>query len=97
MHYTTVEPREGFSPQSAFLPNVELEAAGEVDWQASFGEFCLRHRLALAGPETGQTRLLRPGPVRLPGGALLPGFFKTSNWNFIAIYVSSGHPKCPGG
>ena len=35
MYYTPVEPAEGFSPQSALLPNVDLEARGEVDWGAT--------------------------------------------------------------
>ena len=39
MFYTPVEPAGGFSPQSAFLPNVDLEAKGEVDWEATFSNF----------------------------------------------------------
>jgi len=39
MFYTPVAPAEGFSPQSAILPNVDQEAAGEVDWQATFANF----------------------------------------------------------
>lgn len=39
MFYTPVEPTTGFSPQSAVLPNVDMEAKGEVDWEATFANF----------------------------------------------------------
>ena len=81
----------GISPQQAILPTAEMEAAGEVDWAGDLRQLLLRHRDDLAGPEAQETRLLRPGPLRLPGGRLLPGFLKPQ-LEFITHYVSTGIP-----
>jgi len=91
MYYTDVEPEEGITPKPAFLPNIEMEARGEVDWGALFADFsCVigniwRARKKKTAAYFDNTRF---GCL---GGAFYLGFLKPQ-LNFITHYVSTGIP-----
>jgi uncharacterized protein (DUF169 family) len=92
MYYTSVEPQEGFSPQAAVLPTAEMEAAGEVDWEATFANVsCVIGNLWRA------RKLKKPAyfdQARFGclGGAFYLGFLKPQ-LEFITHYVSTGIPN----
>jgi uncharacterized protein (DUF169 family) len=92
MHYTAVEPREGFSPQSACLPNVEQEARGEVDWQATFENFACVIGLLWRARKLGKPAYFDQTRFGCLGGAFYLGFLKPQ-LEFISHYVSTGIPN----
>ena len=92
MYYTEVEPREGFSPQSACLPNVEQEAAGEVDWQATFENFACVIGLLWRARKLGKPAYFDQTRFGCLGGAFYLGFLKPQ-LEFITHYVSTGIPN----
>jgi uncharacterized protein (DUF169 family) len=92
MHYTAVEPREGFTPQSAILPTVEMEARGEVDWGATFENFACVVGLIWRARKLGKPAYFDRSRFGCLGGAFYLGFLKPQ-LDFIAHYVSSGIPN----
>lgn len=92
MYYTAVEPREGFSPQSACLPNVEQEARGEVDWQATFENFACVIGLLWRARKLGKPAYFDQTRFGCLGGAFYLGFLKPQ-LEFITHYVSTGIPN----
>ena len=76
MYYTDVEPEEGISPKSSLLPTIEMEARGEVDWAALFGDFsCVIGNIWHARKK--KTAAYQ-GAFWLPRRCLLPGISQTS-------------------
>jgi uncharacterized protein (DUF169 family) len=92
MFYTAVEPREGFSPQSALLPNVDLEARGEVDWGATFANFACVVGLLWRARKLGKPAYFDQSRFGCLGGAFYLGFLKPQ-LEFITHYVSTGIPN----
>ena len=92
MFYTAVEPPEGFSPQSAILPNVDQEAAGEVDWAATFENFACVIGLIWRARKLGKPAYFDQNRFGCLGGAFYLGFLKPQ-LEFITHYVSTGIPN----
>ncbi len=92
MFYTPVEPAEGFSPQSALLPNVDLEARGEVDWGATFANFACVVGLLWRARKLGKPAYFDQARFGCLGGAFYLGFLKPQ-LEFITHYVSTGIPN----
>ena len=92
MFYAPVEPAEGFSPQSAILPNVEMEARGEVDWQATFANFSCVIGLIWRARKLGKPAYFDQTRFGCLGGAFYLGFLKPQ-LEFITHYVSTGIPN----
>ncbi len=91
MFYTPVEPAEGFSPQSALLPTVDLEARGEVDWGATFANVACVVGLLWRARKLGQPAYFDQARFGCLGGAFYLGFLKPQ-LEFITHYVSTGIP-----
>ena len=94
MFYTPVAPAEGFSPQSAILPDVDREAAGEVDWQATFANFACVIGLIWRARKLGKPAYFDQNRFGCLG-APLPGFFKTAAGVYHALCLHR-HPQRPG-
>jgi uncharacterized protein (DUF169 family) len=92
MYYTGVEPREGFSPQGANLPSVDQEAAGEVDWAATFENFACVIGLIWRARKLGKPAYFDQSRFGCLGGAFYLGFLKPQ-LAFITHYVSTGIPN----
>jgi uncharacterized protein (DUF169 family) len=92
MHYTSVEPPEGFTPQSAPLPNVDQEARGEVDWAATFANFACVIGLIWRARKLGKPAYFDQDRFGCLGGAFYLGFLKPQ-LEFITHYVSTGIPE----
>jgi uncharacterized protein (DUF169 family) len=92
MFYSPREPAEGFSPQSATLPNVDLEARGEVDWQATFANFACVMGVIWRARKLGRPAYFHQTRFGCLGGAFYLGFLKPQ-LEFIARYVSTGIPN----
>ncbi len=92
LYYTPVEPREGFSPQSALLPSVDLEARGEVDWGATFANFACIVGLLWRARKLGKPAYFDQARFGCLGGAFYLGFLKPQ-LEFITHYVSTGIPN----
>ena len=92
MFYTAVEPLEGISPQSALLPNVDLEARGEVDWAATFENFACVVGLLWRARKLGKPAYFNQSRFGCLGGAFYLGFLKPQ-LEFITHYVSTGIPN----
>jgi hypothetical protein len=92
MFYTPVEPADGFSPQSAILPNVDLEARGEVDWAATFENFACVIGVIWRARKLGKPAYFDQSRFGCLGGAFYLGFLKPQ-LDFITHYVSTGIPN----
>jgi uncharacterized protein (DUF169 family) len=92
MFYSPMAPAEGFSPQSAILPNVDREAAGEVDWQATFANFACVIGLIWRARKLGKPAFFDRSRFGCLGGAFYLGFLKPQ-LEFITHYVSTGIPR----
>lgn len=91
MHYTDVAPKEGITPKSELLPTIEMEARGEVDWGALFGNFsCVVGNIWRARKKK-TTAYFDKERFGCLGGAFYLGFLKPQ-LNFITYYVSTGIP-----
>ena len=91
LYYTPNEPKDGFSPQQAILPTAAMEAAGQVDWEATFANFS-----CVIGVLWRARKLMKPAyfdQARFGclGGAFYLGFLKPQ-LEFITHYVSTGQP-----
>ena len=92
MYYTDVEPEEGISPKSLLLPTIEMEARGEVDWAALFGDFsCVIGNIWRARKKKTAAYFDKERFGCL-GGAFYLGFLKPQ-LNLITHYVSTGIPN----
>ncbi|MGB8993353.1 MAG: DUF169 domain-containing protein [Desulfobaccales bacterium] len=92
MFYTSLEPAGGFSPQSAVLPNVDMEAKGEVDWEATFANFACVIGLIWRARKLGKPAYFDQARFGCLGGAFYLGFLKPQ-LEFITHYVSTGIPN----
>ena len=92
MFYTPVEPTTGFSPQSAVLPNVDMEAKGEVDWEATFANFACVIGMIWRARKLGKPAYFDQARFGCLGGAFYLGFLKPQ-LEFITHYVSTGIPN----
>ena len=92
MFYTPLEPTQGFSPQSAVLPNVDMEARGEVDWEATFSNFACVIGMIWRARKLGKPAYFDQARFGCLGGAFYLGFLKPQ-LEFITHYVSTGIPN----
>jgi uncharacterized protein (DUF169 family) len=92
MFYTPVEPAAGFSPQSAVLPNVDMEARGEVDWAATFENFSCVVGMIWRARKLGKPAYFDQARFGCLGGAFYLGFLKPQ-LEYIVRYVSTGIPN----
>ncbi len=91
VYYTDMEPEEGIAPKSELLPTIEMEARGEVDWEALFGNFsCVIGNIWRARKKKTAAYFDKERFGCL-GGAFYLGFLKPQ-LNFITYYVSTGIP-----
>lgn len=91
MYYSDGEPEEGIAPKSGLLPTIEMEARGEVDWGALFGNFsCVIGNIWRARKKKTAAYFDKERFGCL-GGAFYLGFLKPQ-LNFITYYVSTGIP-----
>jgi uncharacterized protein (DUF169 family) len=91
MFYTEVEPKEGLAPKPGKLPSAEMEARGEVDWEATFAHFsCVIGHIWRARKQHTAAYFHRERFGCL-GGAFYLGFLKPQ-LDFITYYVSTGIP-----
>src|SRR4030042_6210821 len=91
LHYCQAAPAEGSSPQTAVLPTAELEAAGEVDWEATFSNFSCVIGVIWRARKLGKPAYFDQSRFGCLGGAFYLGFLKPQ-LDTIAHYVSSGIP-----
>ena len=91
LHYTPLAPQEGFSPQAAILPTAEMEAAGEVDWEATFANFSCVIGMLWRARKLGKPAYFDQARFGCLGGAFYLGFLKPQ-LEFITHYVSTGQP-----
>ncbi len=92
MFYSAVEPAAGFSPQSAVLPNVDMEARGEVDWAATFENFACVMGVIWRARKLGKPAYFHQARFGCLGGAFYLGFLKPQ-LELITHYVSTGIPN----
>jgi uncharacterized protein (DUF169 family) len=92
MFYAAVEPTDGFSPQNAVLPNVDMEARGEVDWAATFANFSCVIGVIWRARKLGKPAYFDQARFGCLGGAFYLGFLKPQ-LDYIAHYVSTGVPN----
>jgi len=91
MYYSDGEPEKGIAPKSGLLPTIEMEARGEVDWGALFGNFsCVIGNIWRARKKKTAAYFDKERFGCL-GGAFYLGFLKPQ-LNFITYYVSTGIP-----
>ena len=91
VYYTSAAPEEGFAPHQAVLPDAGLERRGEVDWDATFGNFsCVIGHLWRAR-KLGKPAYFDSSRFGCLGGAFYLGFLKPQ-LDTIAHYVSTGIP-----
>ena len=91
MYYSDREPAEGIAPKPGLLPTIEMEARGEVDWGALFGDFsCVIGNIWRARKKETAAYFDKDRFGCL-GGAFYLGFLKPQ-LNFITYYVSTGIP-----
>lgn len=91
MFYSDREPEEGIAPKPGLLPTIEMEARGEVDWGALFGDFsCVIGNIWRARKKETAAYFDKERFGCL-GGAFYLGFLKPQ-LNFITYYVSTGIP-----
>jgi uncharacterized protein (DUF169 family) len=92
VHYTELEPREGFSPQAYRLPTVQMEARGEVDWDETFANFsCIIGHLWRARKK-GVAAYFDQARFGCLGAAFFLGYLKPQ-LETIVHYVSTGIPN----
>jgi len=91
MYYSDEEPVKGIAPKSGLLPTIEMEARGEVDWGALFGNFsCVIGNIWRARKKKTAAYFDKERFGCL-GGAFYLGFLKPQ-LDFITYYVSTGIP-----
>jgi uncharacterized protein (DUF169 family) len=90
--YTPVEPEPGISPQQAILPTAEMEAAGQVDWEATFANFSCVIGVLWRARKLGKPAYFDQARFGCLGGAFSLGFLKPQ-LEFITHYVSTGLPN----
>ncbi|MCL4501794.1 MAG: DUF169 domain-containing protein [Deltaproteobacteria bacterium] len=91
MYYTPTEPQEALSPQQAVLPTAEMEAAGEVDWEATFANFACVIGVLWRARKLGKSAYFDQARFGCLGGAFYLGFNKPQ-LERIVHYVSTGQP-----
>ena len=92
MYYTPVEPAEGFSPQQASLPSAEQERLGQIDWEATMGNFSCVISHIWRARKLGKPAFFEQARFGCLGGAFYLGFLKPQ-LEFITQYVSTGIPN----
>lgn len=91
MFYTGREPEGGLSPKPGTLPTAEMEAKGEINWEALWGNFsCVMGHLWRAR-KMGKPAVFDRERFGCLGGAFYLGFNKPQ-LDFITHYVSTGIP-----
>ena len=91
MHYSQVAPAESISPQTAVLPSAEMERAGEVDWEVTFGNFSCVIGVIWRARKLGKPACFDQARFGCLGGAFYLGFLKPQ-LETIVHYVSTGIP-----
>jgi hypothetical protein len=91
MHYSQAAPAAGFSPQTAVLPSAEMEAAGAVDWEATFANFSCVIGMIWRARKLGKPAYFDQTRFGCLGGAFYLGFLKPQ-LEQIVHYVSTGIP-----
>lgn len=92
MYYTQVEPKDGISPKAGILPDVEVEAAGRVDWGSIGANFaCVLGVIWRARKKKAAAYFDRERFGCL-GGAFYLGFLKPQ-LDAVAHLVSTGIPN----
>lgn len=95
IHFTDTEPEEGFTPKPMPTPTREREAAGEIDWQETFGNFsCVMGNIWRARRRKTKA-WFSAEHFGCPGGAFWLGFMKPQTETIIN-YVSTGSPYMEG-
>jgi len=92
MYYSSVEPAEGFSPQQAILPSAEQEKLGQIDWEATMGNFSCVISHIWRARKLGKPAFFEQARFGCLGGAFYLGFLKPQ-LEFITKYVSTGIPN----
>ncbi len=92
MYYSPVEPAEGFSPQQAILPSAEQEKLGQIDWEATMGNFSCVIGHIWRARKLGKPAFFEQARFGCLGGAFYLGFLKPQ-LEFITKYVSTGIPN----
>ncbi|MCX5894099.1 MAG: DUF169 domain-containing protein [Deltaproteobacteria bacterium] len=91
MYYTSTQPEAALSPQPAILPTAAMEAAGEVDWEATFANFSCVSGVLWRARKLGKPACFDQTRFGCLGGAFYLGFLKPQ-LEFITHYVSTGQP-----
>lgn len=92
VHYTDLEPKEGFSPKPGKLPTAGMDARGEVDWEATFANFSCVMAHIWRARKKGSAAYFDRERFGCLGGAFFLGFLKPQ-LDTIAFYVSTGIPN----
>ena len=91
MFYSDREPEEGIAPKPGLLPTIEMEARGEVDWGALFGDFSCVIGSIWRARKKKTAAYFNKERFGCLGGAFYLGFLKPQ-LDFITYYVSTGIP-----
>ena len=91
MHYTPRPPERACRRQPAILPTADMEAAGEVDWEATFANFSCVIGVLWRARKSGKPAYFDQTRFGCLGGAFYLGFNKPQ-LEFITHYVSTGQP-----
>ncbi|MDJ0781333.1 MAG: DUF169 domain-containing protein [Desulfosarcinaceae bacterium] len=94
--YTDHRPAEGLAPKASPLPTREKELAGEIDWQAVFGNFSCALGLIWRARRKQTAAYFSAEQFGCPGAAFWLGFNKPQTETIIN-YVSSGIPNWTDG
>jgi uncharacterized protein (DUF169 family) len=91
LYYTAIEPEGGISPRQAILPSAEMEAAGKVDWEATFANFSCVIGVLWRARKLKKPAYFDQNRFGCLGGAFYLGFLKPQ-LEWVVHYVSTGQP-----
>jgi uncharacterized protein (DUF169 family) len=91
LFYTPVAPAGGLAPQQAVLPTAEMETAGEVDWETTWGNFSCIMGVLWRARKLGKPACFDQARFGCLGAAFFLGFLKPQ-LETIVHYVSTGIP-----
>lgn len=91
VYYPSEAPAHALTPKAAILPNVKMEARGEVDWGEVFGNFACIMGVIWRARRLGKPACFDRDHVGCLGGAFYLGFLKPQ-LETIVYYVSTGIP-----
>jgi uncharacterized protein (DUF169 family) len=91
MYYAEVEPKDGLSPKTGVMPDVDAEAAGRVDWGSLGANFACVLGVIWRARKKKTAAYFDRERFGCLGGAFYLGFLKPQ-LNAIAHLVSTGIP-----